>query len=278
MIGICTDSNAQLPRDLVDRYDIEVVPLTVTVDGTDYLEGIDLDADRFYELFADGHDPSITTAAPSPGRFTGAYRNLAERGATSILSVHIGSELSGTLNAAQIAARDASTPVRLVDTHAASFVVGCATWEAADALTRGATIDEAAEAARTAAAACGNIFIVGTLSLARAGGRLATESAAAVSVPVMRLKDGKIELLGDATTTDAAASIMAEAVLGAGAGLRVGIGESDQTSGPVADELARRLEHAANVTETVRYRVGPSVGAHTGPGTAGVVFHTHERP
>ena len=276
MIGICTDSNGQLPRELIDRYDIEVVPLTVTVDGTDYLEGIDLDADGFYDLFADGHQPSITTAAPSPGRFTAAYRNLAARGATSIVSVHIGSELSGTLNAAQLGARDAPTPVRFVDTHAASFVVGCATWEAAHALTRGATIDDAVAAAESVAAACGNIFIVGTLSLARTGGRLAADPAANMSVPVLQLTDGKIEVLGDATTTDAAAAIMAEAVLGAGAGLRVGIGESDQTSRPVADELARRLEHAHNITETVRYRVGPSVGAHTGPGTAGVVFHAHE--
>ena len=276
MIGICTDSNGQLPRELIDRYDIEVVPLTVSVDGIDYLEGIDLDADRFYDLFADGHQPSISTAAPSPGRFTAAYRNLAARGATSILSVHIGSELSGTLNAAQLGARQAPTPVRFVDTHAASFVVGCACWEAADAVSRGATIDDAAAVAESVAAACGNIFIVGTLSLARAGGRLAADAGDRSSVPVLQLAGGKMEVLGDAATTDDAAAIMAEAVLGAGAGLRVGIGHSDQTSRPVADQLARRLEQAHNVTETVRYRVGPSVGAHTGPGTAGIVFHTHE--
>ena len=48
MIGLCTDSNAQLPAELVDRYGVEVVPLTVTLDGDDFLEGVNLDADGFY--------------------------------------------------------------------------------------------------------------------------------------------------------------------------------------------------------------------------------------
>lgn len=273
MIGICTDSNGQIPRELIDRFQIEVVPLTITADGRDYLEGVDLDADGFYDLFEGGRQPTIATAAPSPGRFADAYAALAERGATSILSVHIGSELSGTLNAARVGAAQVSTPVRLVDTHAASFIVGCATWEAADALARGASIDDAAVIAEAVATACGNVFIVGTLTLAVAGGRMATSDAPPPSVPVLQLADGKMNTLGDAGTAAEAAAIMAEAVVNGGDGLRVGIGDSDTTSRPVADELERRLASASNVREVVRYRVGPSVGAHTGPGTAGVVFY-----
>jgi len=47
MIGICTDSNSQLPAALAHLYGVEVVPTTITVDDHDYLEGVDLDADRF---------------------------------------------------------------------------------------------------------------------------------------------------------------------------------------------------------------------------------------
>lgn len=273
MIGICTDSNGQLPPELIDRYGIEVVPLTVTLDGQDHLEGVDLDADGFYELLAQRAEPVVTTAAPSPARFASAYQRLADRGATAILSVHIGAELSGTLNAAHLAARDAPVPVRLVDTGTASFVLGCATWEAADAVARGASIDDAAAVAESVAGACGNIFIVGTLALARAGGRFAGGPATDAAVPVLRLAGGRIESLGDAATTDDAVAIMAAAVGDAGPGLRVGVGHSDATSRPVADELAARLASDREVDEVVRYRIGPSVGAHTGPGTAGVVFH-----
>ena len=71
MIGLVTDSNAQLPDELVARYGVEVVPLTVTVDGVDHLEGVDLDADAFYAAFdaAEGPAPQVATSQPSPGRF-----------------------------------------------------------------------------------------------------------------------------------------------------------------------------------------------------------------
>ena len=68
MIGLCTDSNAQLPSELTDRYGVEVVPLTVTIDGQDFLEGVDLNPDQFYERLEHGVT-EVSTAAPPPGRF-----------------------------------------------------------------------------------------------------------------------------------------------------------------------------------------------------------------
>jgi len=62
-IGLVTDSNAQLPPELVERYGVEVVPLTVTIDGVDHLEGVDLDADGFYDRFAT-HTPVVSTSQP----------------------------------------------------------------------------------------------------------------------------------------------------------------------------------------------------------------------
>ena len=103
-IGLVTDSNAQLPPELADRFAIEVVPLTVTVDGVEYLEGVDLDADDFYSRFEHGASPVVATSQPSPGRFADAYQRLADGGATEILSVHIGSAVSGTVNSARLAA------------------------------------------------------------------------------------------------------------------------------------------------------------------------------
>jgi DegV family protein with EDD domain len=113
VIGIVTDSNSQLPPELADRYGVEVVPLTVVVDGVEYAEGIELDADSFYARFEAG-TPTVSTAAPSPGQFARAYRRMVDAGATEIVSIHIGSALSGTLNSARLAATDAPVPVHLV--------------------------------------------------------------------------------------------------------------------------------------------------------------------
>ncbi|HEX9995330.1 MAG TPA: DegV family protein [Acidimicrobiales bacterium] len=272
MIGLCTDSNAQLPPELVERYGVEVVPLTVTVDGVDHLEGVDLDADAFYARFAAGR-PQVATSQPSPGRFAEAYRRLADRGADEVLSVHVGSAVSGTLNAARIGARGAPVPVRLVDTGTASFGVGCCVWEAAEALRAGATADEAARVAEELAATIGNVFVVGALDLARAGGRLAAGVGEEAGVPVLSLVGGEIRAVGRAADADEAAAVMAGHVLAGGRDLRVAVGVADAAAGPVADALAERLLDRPEVRELVRYRVGPSVGAHTGPGTAGAFFH-----
>jgi DegV family protein with EDD domain len=272
MIGFCTDSNSQLPPGLAARYRVEVVPLTVTVDGEDFLEGVDLDADRFYERF-DAGTPEVATAAPGPGLFADAYARLAAAGADEILSVHVGSELSATLESARVGARSSSVPVRLVDTGSASFVVACCLWEAAEAVAAGAGVEVAAGVAERVAARTGNVFVVGALDLARRGGRLAAGTSAADGIPVLSLVNGRITPVGSAQTVAEAADAMAATVLRAGGRLRVGVGVADTGAVAVGEELEQRLTGAEAVVDLVRYRIGPSVGAHTGPGTAGAVFY-----
>jgi len=278
VIGLCTDSNAQLPAALVERYGVEVVPLTVTVDGVDHAEGVDLDADGFYAFWASGTAPVVTTSQPSPGRFAEAYRRLAARGATEIVGIHIGAALSGTLNSARLAAADAPVPVHLVDTGTASFGIGCCVWEAAEALRRGAGPAEVAEVARTLAPSIGNVFVVRALELVRRGGRLAADVAENNGVPVLTLVGGEVRVLATAADLAEAVGVMAGHARAWGTGLRVAIGIADAAGAPLSEALRAALAGAREVDEIVDYRVGPSVGAHTGPGTAGAFFFPARRP
>ena len=275
MIGLVTDSNSQLPAELAARYGVEVVPLTVTVDGVAHLEGVDLDADGFYALFADGRAPVVSTSQPSPGQFVDAYQRLADAGATEILSVHIGSAISGTLNSARLAAQQSAVPVRLVDTGTASFGIACCVWEAGEALAGGATVEEAAQVAEQLAASVGNVFVVRALDLARAGGRLAqgVDAGTGDAIPVLSLVGGAITVVGTAATMAEAADVMAGHVTAAGTRLRVAVGVADADAAPLVSALEDRLRSHERVLELVRYRVGPSVGVHSGPGTAGAFFY-----
>ncbi|HSH60131.1 MAG TPA: DegV family protein [Acidimicrobiales bacterium] len=274
MIGFCVDSNAQMPAELVERYGVEVVPLTVTVDDEAFLEGVELDADAFWARFGGGASPAVGTAAPGPGRFVAAYEALAARGATEILSVHIGSSISATFDAARVGSRSSPVPVRLVDTGTASFAVTCALWEAAEAVARGAGVDEAAHVAGRVAASTDNVFVVRALDLAAKGGRVGVTAApAAEAIPVIRLVDGSVQPVAEVRTTDEAADAMASAVLAGGWRLRVGISIADPGAASLWEALEDRLRDAEEVTDLVRYRVGPSVGAHTGPGTAGAMWY-----
>jgi DegV family protein with EDD domain len=267
-IGICTDSNSQLPPELATRYGIEVVPITVTIDGQDYLEGIDLDADRFYDLLDTEPRPTVTTSQPSPGQFAAAYETLMQRGCNEILSVHVTASVSGTLNSARLATRSLPVPVRLVDSGTASFGVSCCAWAAAEAIVAGADLEQAAQAAESLSPHIGTVFVVGALDLIRSGGRGAGVDAGD-GVPVLTMRDGQVAVACRVETMVDAVNTMAAMALGWGPSLKVAVGLADRAVEPLTEALEAAVSEAANVVEVVRYRIGPSVGAHTGPSTVG---------
>lgn len=277
MIGLAVDSNSQLPVDLADRFGIEVVPLTVTVDGVDYLEGVDLDANDFYSAWSAGAAPEVSTSQPSPGAFVAAYTRLVDAGATEILSVHITESMSGTLNSARLAGEMVDVPVRLVDTGTASFGIACCAWSAAEALEAGAGLDEAEAVARQQSRRLHTSFVVGVPRLMDRSGRAVgaeVEGAAADGVPVLAMTGSDLTVLTTVSDLDAAVTAMVDDALAwppnSEDGLRVAIGTSDESSRPMSDALARALGSREAIADVVHYRIGPSVGAHTGPGTSGL--------
>lgn len=270
-VALVTDSNSQIPPTLVDRYGVRVVPLTVVVDGVAYEEGVDLDADAFYACFADGAAPEVSTAQPTPGAFADAYRRAADAGAEAILSVHVTGAVSGTLNSARLAAADSPVPVRLVDTRTASFGITCCVWRAAEALLDGGDLEDAARVAEQTAAAVGNVFVVRAADLARRGGRVDVD-ASDDAVPVLTFEDGAVRVVTSTASLDDAALAMARFVLDGGDRLHVAVGVADAAGAPLSEALERLVAGAPNVVEVLRYRIGPSVGVHTGPGTAGAFF------
>jgi fatty acid-binding protein DegV len=262
MIGICTDSNSQIPVSLVQRYEVEVVPVTVTVGDHDYLEGVDLDIDEFYDMLATDTQPSVSTSQPSPGQFAAAYDALLHRGCDQILSIHVTAATSGTLNAARLAARLSPISVRLVDSGTAGFGVSCCVWAAAEAIAVGATMDEAVRVAESLSRHIGAVFLVGELSSARADDELA-------GVPVMTVNEGRIDVISRVTKLSDAVDAMATRTLEWGPRLKVAVGVGARTGERLGLALADRLSKAANVVELVRYRIGPSVGVYAGPSTVG---------
>lgn len=279
MIRVVTDSNAQLPPALATRWDIEVAQLTVVIDGRQYRED-ELDPDDFFDLLQRNPRPEVSTAAPSPGEMAELYERMEAEGCTEIVSIHLGSEMSATVQSARLAAESVKASVEVVDTHAASFIVGCAAWEAAEAVDGGATASEAADLARRVADSAGSVFIVGAMDLARGGGRFGAslgdqDEAPAPSdpVPVLALQRGQMEVIGHAADAADAVEVMAGRILGSGGGLRVAVTVADAGSEVLWKGLEQALEDQAQVTELLRYRAGPSVAVHTGAGTAGAVFY-----
>src|SRR6476646_7359952 len=110
-VAVVTDSTAALPAAVIDKYDVTVVPLQVVLGSRVGAEGVDVtSADVAAALTARA---AVSTSRPSPQAFLDAYRRLADTGAQQIVSAHISAGLSGTLDAARLAAADASVPVHV---------------------------------------------------------------------------------------------------------------------------------------------------------------------
>lgn len=269
-IGLCTDSSAQLPPDLRSRFDVEIVPQTIVVDDVELLDGIDLDADAFYDRFTGEHWPVVDSSQPSPGQFAVAYDDLAAKGCTEILSIHITGSMSNTINAARLAAHGASVPVRIVDSGTASFGTSCCVWAAAEAIAAGACLDHAARIAESVAPTIGSVFVFGALDLVAASGRVDLgDLEADDGIPVFTMRDAKIEVLERVSSMDSAVRVMAAYLTSWGDELRVAIGLADRHAEALTLALREHVAASSKVAETISYRIGPAIGAHTGPGTVG---------
>ncbi len=275
MIGLVTDSSSQIPEALIERFGVSVVPLIINIDGQEFHEGVDLDADNVWLRFTDGHRPVIKTSQPSPGAFFDVYRRLESEGCTDIVSVHVSEQHSGTINSARLAAEMIDAPVHMVDSGTASFGVSCCVWEAGEAIAAGGTAAAAARKALDMAPRIGTAFIIQALDFARSGGRLDPEiPPGAEGVVVLAGHGSDLNVVATASTVDDLCDRMVEHFLADGEAIRAGVCLADPATIAFTVGLEDRLGRAAVEVELVRYRVGPSIAAHTGPGAAGGFWYT----
>ncbi|HWQ04711.1 MAG TPA: DegV family protein [Longilinea sp.] len=140
-VALITDSTCDIPQDWREKYDIDVVPLTIILGDRQYKDGIDLTAEQFYELLP--HLKSFpSTSQPSPQDFLLAFQNAADKGYEEALVIVISSAMSGTINSTREAAAESPIPVHVLDGKNNSMGLG---WQViAAARTRDAGGDAAA--------------------------------------------------------------------------------------------------------------------------------------
>lgn len=244
-----------MPPWLAADLGVSVAPCAVTIDGRSFEEGVDLEVDGFYAHLE--HGARATTSQPSPGSFALLYEAAADAGATHALSIHVDERVSGAVGAATLAARDAPVPVTVVDSGTASFGVAICLIAAAESLAAGGTVAQAIEHLHAVVAGIGNVFV----AVGAPAGRLSIMPG----MPLLSFVEGATRPFGSATDLDHAAEAMARYISEQGEGLRVAVGHAAGETRPAADALAEALAESETAVEVIRYRIGPSVGAHTGP-------------
>ncbi|NUU20152.1 MAG: DegV family protein [Streptomycetaceae bacterium] len=273
-VAIVTDSTAYLPDEVVERHGVVVVPLKVVLRGRPLDDGIEATPAGLAEALRQKR--IVTTSRPAPETFAETYRRAAEAGAREIVSVHLSAELSGTYEAALLAARESPVPVRVVDSRTIAMAMGFPVITAAQAAADGASAEDAAVAAEKRAAATSGFFYVDTLEYLRRGGRIGAAAAlmgTALAVkPLLHVADGRIAPLEKVRTAAKAISRLEEIALEAAAEAPVDIAVHHLASPERAETLAGRLrERLPLLGDLYVSEVGAVIGAHVGPGLLAVV-------
>lgn len=141
-VRVVTDSTCDLPAGVVSSLGICVLPLYIHTGNRDYLDGIDITREEFYNrlpLFPE----HPTTAVPSQQKFRLLYDSLADEGASEVLSIHISSGLSAAVDVARTAAAETtSLPVTVVDSRQLSLGTGFLVHTAAELAAAGRRVSE----------------------------------------------------------------------------------------------------------------------------------------
>lgn len=276
-VVVVTDSTASLPPEVAAEHGIVVVPLQVVIGADVYDEGADGATPELVAAALKDFRP-VSTSRPTPAALLEVYEQVARDGASEIVSVHLSSDMSGTFESAQLAARRAPVPVTAVDSRQVGVATGYAAVSAAEVAAAGGSADAAADAARARAAASSSLFYVDTLEYLRRGGRIGAAAAlfgGALAVkPLLKIEDGKVASLERVRTSGRALARLEELAVEAAGNDPVDVCvahlASPERAAQLTEHLSERLAGNLEGRDVWCGELGAVLGAHVGPGMLAV--------
>jgi DegV family protein with EDD domain len=273
-VRIVTDSSCDLPQAMADALGIRIVPLSVRFGDTEYIDRTTITATEFWSKCA----ASATlpeTAAPSPGSFEETYRSLAAEGATAIIVVALSSDLSATMQSAELAARAVAPgiDVRIVDSRNASMGLGLTVLACAELAKTGASADEVVARAQSVIPRTRVFAALDTLDNLKKGGRIGGAKAMLATVmsikPLISITNGLVEEAGKQRTRSKALAHLVDILRNQ----EVPIERLAVLNAQCADiDAFIAMVKEVYTGEIIVGDIGAVIGTHAGQGTIGIVF------
>ncbi len=273
---IVTDRAMDLAPSQLKGLELTYAPLRFTIDGKSYSSGVDMQPDEFYEMLSKT-DSFPTTSQPSSGEFAEIYRELAKSG-EEILSIHVSSGLSGTMNSARLGAEMVpEAKVIFIDSHTLSCPLGWQVEAAARAVQAGWSVEKIKAKLAEISDKANGIYTLAELKYLIHGGRISHMKALVASVlnikPIITVEKerGTYITVGQDFTLNKAIVKIADIVT------KWYTGESKLRMQPLH---GKNPEGAALLVEKMKERfelvlepltpIAPVLGAHTGPSMLGM--------
>ena len=282
---ILTDSTADLPESWALGNDVQILGLTIQLDGITYetVGEKKLTSEQLLSKMEAGSQP--TTSQINVGQFEDIFRGYAEIG-MPVLYIAFASVLSGTYQSA-VMARDMvledfpEAVIRIIDTKAASMGEGILVMKAVEAKAAGQSLEQVVALIKSLVPKVKTYFLVDDLNHLMRGGRISKTAALMGSLvnikPVIAVKgDGRLDSVAKVRGKKKAQTEVVRMTLEDIADPRVVIAYAGADSQEVAQVLKNQLLASEQVNEVLILPLGPVISTHTGPGTLGLFSIAHE--
>jgi DegV family protein with EDD domain len=274
-IRVLVDSTCDIPPHVAEDLGIAVVPVYINVGNKSYLDGVDLTRREFYENLPE-YNTFPTTAAPAPAVFTAAYQALVDEGATEIISLHLATKLSNTLNAARLGSFDVEgAQITMWDSEQLALGSGLQAIVAAEAVADGKSVPEILSLLHEKREKTRIFALLDTLEFLRRSGRVSwTEFGLGTIMrikPIVQVYAGEVSVVEKVRTSKRALPRLVQLVESYGPFDRIAI----EYAGNL-DTAKRLREEAKDLfipdSEITFMELTPAIGSHAGPGVVGLGF------
>lgn len=274
-IKIVTDSTTDLPQEVLEQYNIEVIPLTVFVDGETYQDNVTISPLDFIDKMK--HAKELPkTSQPSIGVFVETYDRLGADGDT-ILSIHMTSGMSGTYSTACAAAEISTSDVKVIDSQMISQALGFQVIEAAQMASEGHSVESIIDRLKQILDYTSLYVVVEKLENLIKGGRIGKAAGWIGSMlsikPIAMLEKGVYTPVARVRTYSQMMKTLIERFEQDIKGKIVrGIGISHADNVTLAERLQQEIARLTDVPVRIRPAT-PVITTHTGPGAIGLMYY-----
>ena len=275
-IRIVTDSTSDVTQDLIDKYNIKMVPLTVNFEDGSYLDKIELSSKDFFEKLSKAEKLPTTTLV-SPGAFVETFSEILMEG-DQVLGIFLASEFSGTYDSARMA-KDmiGSEDIHIIDTRSVCLGSFALILEAIELVKQNKNIHEIVKQLEKDKELIVAVAALDTLKYLEKGGRLSKGQAVVGSIlnikPIIAINEGKIAVIEKIRGKNKTIRWFDEWIEKNNYDL------SNKTvllfhgnSHEQLKELRAAIEHKYKIKHIIEQEVGPVIGTHTGPGVLAIGF------
>lgn len=280
-IHIATDSACDLPEELLKKYDIDVVPFVVILDGEEYYDRETIGPDELYRAMRNGKTPK--TAQVPYERMRDMFEKYAKQGET-LIYIGFSSGLSGTYQVAVqvkngLLEEYPEFDVVTIDSRGASIGEGFIVLDAARMAKEGKSKEEILERIQFNIDHMEYLFTVDDLEYLQRGGRIGRASAFVGGLlnikPLIELKDGELIPSEKIRGTKKVYRRMIELLKERGNNLKeqtIGLPHADSPKS--VEKLKAMIHEATGAEDFLEIPIGPVIGSHAGPGTFAIVFRS----